>query len=62
VLGVDSQQDMLLQQAAARALLIPTHTFAGADRVNKQRTVMAVGPAPAESLDHITGHLRDLAG
>lgn len=62
VLGVESQHDMLLQQAAARALLIPTHTWAGADRANKQRTVMAVGPAPAESLDHIMGHLRELAG
>lgn len=59
VLGVDSQNDMLLQQAAARALTIPTHTFA-ADRVNKPRTVMAIGPAPEEQLAHITGHLREL--
>lgn len=58
---MDSQNDMLLQQAAARALSLATHTFAG-DRINKQRTVMAIGPAPPDILEHITGHLRELAG
>ena len=56
VLAVTSGDDMLLQQAAARAMAIPTHTYAG-DREAKQRSVMAVGPAPLEQLEQITAHL-----
>lgn len=38
-------------QAAARAGLVPTHTFAGArGGGGKARSVMAVGPAPREAL------------
>lgn len=62
VLGVGSQADMLQQQAAARSLAIPTHTFAGSDRALKQRTVMVVGPAPADTLEQMTGHFKALAG
>jgi peptidyl-tRNA hydrolase len=61
VFGVDSQGDMLLQQAAARALTLPTHTFAGSGRMTKERTVMAIGPGSAEVVDQITGHLRELS-
>jgi hypothetical protein len=59
VLGVSSQDDMLLQQAAARALAIPTHTFA--ERLNRQRNLMAIGPAPAEQLEQIMLHLQELS-
>lgn len=55
VLGVGSQADMLLVQAAARTRAIPTHTFAGMSKEEGrgQRTVMAVGPAPADQLDEV---------
>lgn len=58
VLGVPSEQDMLLVQQAARAMAVPTHTFAGRDAARKQRTVMVVGPADAEVLKSFTPHLR----
>ncbi|KAL4426025.1 hypothetical protein ABPG75_010041 [Micractinium tetrahymenae] len=61
VVAVSSQEDMLAKQAAARAQAIATHTFAGADRMNKVRTVMAIGPAPTEQLDDIVAALPEMA-
>ncbi|PSC67208.1 peptidyl-tRNA hydrolase 2 [Micractinium conductrix] len=61
VIAAASQNDMLMQQSAARALAIPTHTYAGADRESKQRTVMVIGPAPSGQLEMITQNLPDLA-
>lgn len=61
VVAVASQEDMLAKQAAARSQAIPTHTFAGADRVNKVRTIMAIGPVPQDQLEFIVAALPDLA-
>ena len=59
VLAASSEDDMLLVQSAARSLALPTHTWAG-ERARKARTVMAVGPADATALAHITQTLRKL--
>lgn len=61
VVAVSSQDDMMAKQAAARVQAIATHTFAGADRANKVRTVMAIGPAPAEQLEQVVAALPELA-
>ena len=55
VLAVGSQADMLAHQAAARGLALPTHTYAtlSKDQGRGQRSVMAIGPAPAELLDQV---------
>ena len=60
MLAVPSEQDMMLVQQAARALALPTHTFAGRDTTRKQRTVMVVGPADAEVLQTFTLQLKRL--
>ncbi|KAI7837654.1 hypothetical protein COHA_008516 [Chlorella ohadii] len=62
VLAVGSQGEMLEHQAAARGLALPTHTYAtlSKEQGRGQRSVMAVGPAPAELLDQVTGKLPDL--
>ncbi len=50
-----SQGEMLEHQAAARGLALPTHTYAtlSKEQGRGQRSVMAVGPAPAELLDQV---------
>ena len=55
VLAVGSQGEMLEHQAAARGLALPTHTYAtlSKEQGRGQRSVMAVGPAPAELLDQV---------
>lgn len=54
VLGCPSQHDMLVQQAAARGAALPTHTFAAMTKEGRgQRSVMAIGPAPAEQLEQV---------
>lgn len=57
VLAVGSQGDMLAHQAAARGLALPTHTYAtlSKEQGRGQRSVMAIGPAPAELLDQVCG-------
>jgi hypothetical protein len=51
VVSAPDQDAMMRAQAAARAGLVPTHTFAGArGGGGKARSVMAVGPAPREAL------------
>lgn len=57
VLAVGSQADMLAHQAAARGLALPTHTYAtlSKEQGRGQRSVMAIGPAPAELLDQVGG-------
>lgn len=61
VVAVESQSEIMSKQLAARERAIATHTFAGNDRVNKMRTVMAIGPAPAEVMDEIVHTLQPLA-
>lgn len=62
VLAVGSQGDMLAHQAAARGLALPTHTYAtlSKEQGRGQRSVMAIGPAPAELLDQVTAKLPEL--
>lgn len=60
VLLAPSEDELMEVQAKARALGLPTHTFAGRDRSRKQRTVMAIGPTDAATLQQVTGHLKEL--
>ena len=48
---------MVAIQQTARAAGIPTHTFAGKQSENKQRSLMVVGPADKAKLWEIVGRL-----
>ncbi|KAG2213066.1 hypothetical protein INT47_011215 [Mucor saturninus] len=60
-LKVDSEDKLLELQAIALSLGLPAQTIQDAGRTQiapGSRTVLGVGPGPAELIDQVTGHLK----
>lgn len=64
VVGVESEEEMLALLAKAEASHLPACAITDAGHTEfhgvATRTVIAIGPAPDEEVDRITGHLKPL--